>query len=169
MWSPCFFQTSSRVRVTTQRATVRGSRNAVQLQRYVFQPLCTWPFPVHCTGKQRGSYFGNEAIKRLQNEHSPLVNRHMAMSFACLWISNLRGDFLQMKFSTPCGLCFKHSKQTNKSVLGNEFFFFFLPPLPPPTPLFYLLSNDLRQTDSAYKGHCLTCFKKREKTSRLSY
>lgn len=36
------------------------------------------------------------------------------MSFACLWITNLWGEFLQMEFSMPCALCFKHSKQTNK-------------------------------------------------------
>lgn len=74
----------------------------------------------YCAGKQQRSYFRNEAIKWIQNEHNPLVNRHMAMSFACLWITNLWGEFLQMEFSMPCALCFKHSKQTNKSILGPQ-------------------------------------------------
>lgn len=39
---------------------------------------------LYCTGKQQRSYFRNEAIKQIQNEHNPLVNQHMAMSFACL-------------------------------------------------------------------------------------
>lgn len=85
---------------------------------------------VYCAGKQHRSYFRNEAIKRIQNEHNPLVNQHMAMSFACLWITNLWGEFLQMEFSMPCALCFKHRKQTNKSVLGPEFLQ--LPPFPVP-------------------------------------
>lgn len=75
---------------------------------------------LYCAGKQQRSYFRNEAIKRIQNEHNPLVNQHMAMSFACLWITNLWGEFLQMEFSMPCALCFKHGKQTNKSVLGPD-------------------------------------------------
>lgn len=75
---------------------------------------------VICAGKQQRSYFRNEAIKQIQNEHNPLVNQHMAMSFACLWITNLWGEFLQMEFSMPCTLCFKPSKQTNKSIMGPE-------------------------------------------------
>lgn len=39
---------------------------------------------LYCAGKQQRSYFRNEAIKQIQNEHNPLVNQHMAMSFACL-------------------------------------------------------------------------------------
>lgn len=101
---------------------------------------------LYCAGKQQRSYFRNEAIKQIQNEHNPLVNQHMAMSFACLWITNLWGEFLQMEFSMPCALCFKHSKQTNKSVLGPEFLQ--LPPRPPtPHPSSRCLSLPLLSDD----------------------
>lgn len=102
---------------------------------------------LYWTGKQQRSYFRNEAIKQIQNEHSPLVNQHMAMSFACLWITNLWGEFLQMEFSMPCALCFKHSKQTNKSILGPELLQ--LLPTSHPTSLCLspsLLSDDLQLT-----------------------
>lgn len=109
---------------------------------------------LYCTGKQQRSYFRNEAIKQIQNEHNPLVNQHMAMSFACLWITNLWGEFLQMEFSMPCALCFKHSKQTNKSVLGPELLHL-APQLPIPILCLslLLLSVDLQLTDSDCKSH----------------
>lgn len=95
--------------------------------------LCFSRLYLYSVGKQQRSYFRNEAIKQIQNEHNPLVNQHMAMSFACLWITNLWGEFLQMEFSMPCALCFKHSKQTNKSVLGPELLQLALPPPKPTT------------------------------------
>lgn len=81
----------------------------------------TFSLYLYCAGKQQKSYFRNEAIKQSQNEHSPLVNQHMAMSFACLWITNLRGELLQMEFSMPCALCFIHCKQTKSSWVQGLF------------------------------------------------
>lgn len=115
---------------------------------------------LYCAGKQQRSYFRNEAIKRIQNEHNPLVNQHMAMSFACLWITNLWGEFLQMEFSMPCALCFKHGKQTNKSVLGPELLQL---PFLSPSPSLSLLSDDLQLTNSDCKRPLLSTSRKNNK------
>lgn len=91
-----------------------GRNNAHTVQKKKKNASNTLQFSFICAGKQQRSYFRNEAIRQIQNEHNPPINQHMAMSFACLWITNLWGEFLQMEFSMPCALCFKHSKQTNK-------------------------------------------------------
>lgn len=78
-------------------------------------------------------------LGRSKMNTTPPVNQHMAMSFACLWITNLWGEFLQMEFSMPCALCFKHSKQTNtqtnKSTAGPELLQLPSPLHPPPQSL----------------------------------
>lgn len=72
------------------------------------------------------------------------------MSFACLWITNLWGEFLQMEFSMPCALCFKHCKQTNKSILDPELLQ--LPPIHLPPLSCLSPSGDLQLSDSGCKG-----------------
>lgn len=112
-------------------------------------------------GKQQRSYFRNEAIKQIQNEHNPPINQHMAMSFACLWITNLWGEFLQMEFSMPCTLCFKHSKQTNKSNAGPELLWLPSPLHPPPHSLCQVTDGWLTVAVPAVNVH--SCKKKKKK------
>lgn len=121
---------------------------------------------LYCASKQLRSYFGNEAIKQIQNEHNPLVNQHMAMSFACLWISNLWGEFLQLQSSMLCSLCFKHSKQTKQKHLGSTVAS--KSPSLSITPLSAVtqLSDDLQLTGSYSKRPSVTTNKEKNKLKR---
>lgn len=65
-----------------------------------------------------------------------------------------------MEFSMPCALCFKHGKQTNKSVLGPELLQL---PFLSPSPSLSLLSDDLQLTNSDCKRPLLSTSRKKKK------